>query len=246
MSKNTKLVASLAGILIVVSTFANAATVGFQIGTDTVFKNAAGVAFASTDTTVSARFGYFADSALATTSFTDSQISALVTSPGTGATSLASKFISLGVISFGEYVSTDVSGVTTTSLIYAGSTLEAGKFIRNWDALSTKPGGFETAGVLNPYLFVTTGSEYLVIKSDVNTVMPTGEGSNLDGGWGINAVDVTDPDTEEVISASAFLVGSLGSFDAASNSFSTIPEPTTGVLLLSGGVGALLLRRKKV
>jgi hypothetical protein len=247
MPKTSKLVASLGGLLIGVISFANAATVGFQIGTDTVFKNAAGLAFSSSDATVSARFGYFADSISATTAYTDSQIIALVTSPSTGAASLGSKFVSLGDISFGKYTNTD-SGVTTSSLDYASLPLEAGKFIRNWDALSTKPGGFETAGVLNPYLFVTTGSEYLVIKSDANTFMPLGEGSDLSGAWGINAVSVIDPDTDELISPRAFLVGSLGSFNATSNSFSTVavPEPTTGVLLLSGGVGALMLRRKKV
>ena len=248
MSKNQKFLALLGGVLIVVSAATNAATVGFQIGTDTVFKNAAGLAFSSTDTTVSARFGYFADSSAAPTAYTDSQIIALVTSPSTGATSLASKFVSLGDISFGKYTSTDI-GVTTSFLTYASLPLDAGKFIRNWDALNTKPGGsgsFDTAGVLNPYLFVTTGSEYLVIKSDVNTLIPAGVDGDLSGAWGINAVSTIDPDTEETINPRAFLVGSLGSFDAGSNSFSTIPEPTTGVLLLSGGVGALLLRRKKV
>jgi len=246
MSKKQKFLALLSGVLIVVSAAANAATVGFQIGTDTVFKNAAGVAFASTDATVSARFGYFADSALATAAYTDSQIIALVTSPSTGATSLASKFVSLGDISFGKYTSTE-GGVTTSSVSYANLPLDAGKFIRNWDALSTKPGGFETAGVLNPYLFVTTGSEYLVIKSDANTLIPSGIDGDLSGAWGINAASTIDPDTEETINPRAFLVGSLGSFDAASNSFSTgpIPEPSTGFLLLSGGLGALLLRRKK-
>jgi len=107
MTKNQKFLALLGGVLIVVSAATNAATVGFQIGTDTVFKDAAGLAFSSSDTNVSARFGYFADSSAAPTAYTDSQIIALVTSPSTGATSLASKFVSLGDISFGKYTSTD-------------------------------------------------------------------------------------------------------------------------------------------
>jgi len=245
MPKKTKILGSLVGVLILLATFTNAATVGYQIGTDTVFKNATGVAFASTDTTVSARFGYFADSISATTAYTDSQIIALVTSPSTGAVSLGNKFVSLGDISFGKYLSTDSSSVTTTSLVYAGLPLAAGKFIRNWDALSTKPNGFETAGVLNPYLFITVGSEYLVIKSDANTLIPSGTDGDLSGAWGINAISTIDPDTDEVIAPTAFLVGSLGSFNSSSNSFSTVPEPATGTLILFGGLRALLLRRNK-
>ena len=76
--------------------------------------------------------------------------------------------------------------------------------------------------------------------------MPSGLDTDLSGTWGINGTSSYDPDNDETIPARAFLVGSLGSFDSASNSFSTIPEPATGFLLLSGGVGALLLRRKKV
>jgi len=247
MTKISKLLTSLATVLIVVGPSADAALVGFQIGTDSVFKNAAGVAFASTDTAVSARFGYFADSILATTAYTDSQIIALVASPSTGATSLASKFVSLGSIDFGKYTNTTSSGVTTSETVYSGSNIVDGMFVRNWDALNTKPGGFDAAGVLSPYLFVTTsGGEYLVIQARPTNFIPSGIDTDTSGAWGINGSSSYDPDNDETIPARAFLVGSLGSFDSGSNSFSTIPEPATGFLLLSGGVGALLLRRKKV
>ena len=247
MTRISKLLASLAGVLIVVGPSADAAVVGFQIGTDSVFKNAAGVAFASADTTVSARFGYFADSSLATAAYTDSEIIALVTSPSTGATSLASKFVSLGSIDFGKYTNTTSSGATTSETVYAGSDILDGKFVRNWEALNTKPGSFDTAGVLSPYLFVTTsGGEYLVIQARPTNLIPSNIDTDTSGAWGINGLSSYDPDNDETIPARAFLVGSLGSFDSASNSFSTVPEPATGFLLLSGGVGALLSRRKKV
>jgi len=249
MTRISKLLASLAGVLVVVGPSADAAVVGFQIGTDTVFKNAAGVAFASTDTAVSARFGYFASSLAATTAYTDSEIIALVASPSTGATSLASKFVSLGSIDFGKYTTTTSSGVTTSVSEYSGRNIVDGKFVRNWDALNTQPqpGGYDTAGVLSPYLFVTTsGGEYLVIKARPTNFIPSGLDSDTSGAWGINGASSYDPDNDETIPARAFLVGSLGSFDSATNSFNTIPEPATGFLLLSGGVGALLLRRKKV
>ena len=246
MTRISKLFASLAGVLIIVGPSADAALVGFQMGTESVFKNAAGVAFASTDNTVSARIGYFADSISATTAYTDSQIIDLITTPSTGAVSLGSKFVSLGSIDFGKYTSTTSSGVTTSVDDYAGSNVGDGKFVRNWDALNTKPGSFDTAGVLSPYLFVTSGDEYLVVKARPTNLMPSGLDTDLSGTWGINGTSSYDPDNDETIPARAFLVGSLGSFDSASNSFSTIPEPATGFLLLSGGVGALLLRRKKV
>jgi hypothetical protein len=246
MTRISKLFASLAGLLIVVGPSANAALVGFQIGTDSVFKNAAGVAFASTDTAVSARFGYFADSISATTAYTDSQIIALITSPSTGAVSLGSKFVSLGSIDFGKYTNTTSSGVTTSVTVYAESDVEDGKFIRNWELLNTKPESFDTAGVLSPYLFVTSGAEYLVVRAGPSNLIPSNIDTDTSGSWGINGLSSYDPDNDETLPARAFLVGSLGSFDSASNSFSTVPEPATGFLLLSGGLGALLLRRKKV
>lgn len=234
-----KSLSALGCVVLALTSFSNAASVGFQIGTDTVFKNAAGVAFTATDTTVQAKFGYFASSLAATTAYTDSEIIALVTSPNAGATSLASKFVSLGSIDFGRYV-TD----TTTSLEYGGSVVPSGTFIRNWDALSTKPGGFETAGVLNPYLFVVTGSEYLIIKADANTLIPSGIDSDTAGSWGINGVTFVNPDDEyDVIAASASVLGTLGSFDATTNSFLTVPEPATGFLLLSSGLLAIMFRR---
>jgi hypothetical protein len=130
----------------------------------------------------------------------------------------------------------------------------AGKFVRNWEALITKPGGYDTAGssvaplaeALIPYLFVTSGSEYLVVKAGSSNRIPTGIDTDTSGTWGITGLSSYDPDNDETIPARAFLVGSLGSFDSGSNSFSTVPEPATGFLLLSGGVGALLLRRKKL
>ena len=206
-----------------------------------MFKNAAGVAFSSTDTTVVAKFGYFASSPGATAPLNESQIIALAASPNSAALNLANSFVALGSINFGQYV-TD----STTSTTYGGSDVAAGTFIRNWDSLSTKPFGFETAGVLNPYLFVAVGSEYLVIKSDAFTLIPSGVDADTTGAWGINALSVVNPDDEfDVKAPTAFLVGSLGTFDSASNSFQTIPEPATGFLLLTSGLVAMMLRRTR-
>jgi hypothetical protein len=230
---------ALGCVLVALTSLSHAATVGFQIGTDAVFKNAAGVAFSSTDTTVVAKFGYFASSPVATTAYTDQQIIDLAASPSSAAVNLGNSFVALGSIDFGRYV-TD----STSSVLYSGSPVAPGTFIRNWDALNTKPFGFETAGVLNPYLFVVTGSEYLVIKADANTLIPSGIDADTAGAWGINGVSFVNPDDEfDVIAASASVLGPLGSFDAATNSFQTVPEPATGFLLLSSGVLATMLRR---
>ena len=241
MNKINKIVGTLGCVLLAFTSMSNAASVGFQIGTDTVFKNAAGVAFSSTDTSVVAKFGYFASSTAATTAYTDQQIIDLAASPNSAALNLANSFVALGSINFGQYV-TD----STTSTTYGGSDVAAGTFIRNWDSLSTKPFGFETAGVLNPYLFVAVGSEYLVIKSDAFTLIPSGVDADTTGAWGINALSVVNPDDElDVKAPTAFLVGSLGMFDSASNSFQTIPEPATGFLLLTSGLVAMMLRRTR-
>ena len=241
MNKINKIVGTLGCVLLAFTSMSNAASVGFQIGTDTVFKNAAGVAFSSTDTTVVAKFGYFASSPGATAPLNESQIIALAASPNSAALNLANSFVALGSINFGQYV-TD----STTSTTYGGSDVAAGTFIRNWDSLSTKPFGFETAGVLNPYLFVAVGSEYLVIKSDAFTLIPSGLDADTTGAWGINALSVVNPEDEfDVKAPTAFLVGSLGTFDSASNSFQTVPEPATGFLLLTSGLVAMMLRRTR-
>jgi len=230
---------ALGCVLLALTSLSNGALVGFQIATDTVFKNAAGVAFPSTDTTVVAKFGYFASSLAATTAYTDQQIIDLAASPSTAAANLANSFVALGTIGFGQYV-TD----TSSSSLYGGSPIAPGTFIRNWDALSTKPCGFETGGVLNPYLFVATGGEYLVIKATANAKIPSGVDADTSGTWGINGATFVNPDDEgDVIAASAFVLGSLGSFDAATNSFQTVPEPATGFLLLSSGLLATMFRR---
>ena len=241
MNKINKIVGTLGCVLLALASMSNAASVGFQIGTDTVFKNAAGVAFSSTDTSVVAKLGYFASSPGATAPLNESQIIALAASPNSAALNLANSFVALGSIDFGRYV-TD----TTTSTSYGGSDVPVGTFIRNWDSLSTKPFGFETAGVLNPYLFVAVGSEYLVIKSDAFTLIPSGVDADTTGAWGINALSVVNPDDElDVKAPTAFLVGSLGMFDSASNSFQTVPEPATGLLLLTSGLVAMMLRRTR-
>ena len=241
MNKINKIVGTLGCVLLAFTSMSNAASVGFQIGTDTVFKNAAGVAFSSTDTAVVAKFGYFASSTAATTAYTDQQIIDLAASPNSAALNLANSFVALGSINFGQYV-TD----STTSTTYGGSDVAAGTFIRNWDSLSTKPFGFETAGVLNPYLFVAVGSEYLVIKSDAFTLIPSGLDADTTGAWGINALSVVNPEDEfDVKAPTAYLLGSLGTFDSASNSFQTVPEPATGFLLLTSGLVAMMLRRTR-
>lgn len=241
MNRINKFVGTWGCVLLAFTSMSNAASVGFQIGTDTVFKNAAGVAFSSTDAGVVAKFGYFASSTAATTAYTNQQIIDLAASPNSAALNLVNSFVALGSIDFGRYV-TD----TTSETIYGGSDIAAGTFIRNWDSLSTKPFGFETGGVLNPYLFVTVGSEYLVIKSDAFTFIPSGVDADTTGAWGINALGFVNPEDEyDVIAPTAYLVGSLGTFDSASNSFQTVPEPTTGFLLLTSGLVAIMLRRTR-
>ena len=98
-------------------------------------------------------------------------------------------------------------------------------------------------GGLKPYLYVKTASEYLVIGSEAT--IPTGVDIDLSGAWGITGTSSIDPDTDETFLPTARLVGVLGSFDAASNSFSTIPEPSTGLLLTLGLPILIALRRSR-
>lgn len=215
-----------------------AASVGFNLATDSVFKSSSGTPLA---TGLEGQLGYFAASSTATVAYTDSQIVSLVT-PGSTATAamaaLDANFFSLGTFKFGTYI--DEANVENSS--YAGSVLSAGTFIRAWGNLNTKPFSLETGG-LKPYLYVKTTSEYLLIGAEAT--IPTGEGIDLSGAWGITGVSSYDPDTEETFSPTARLVGTLGSFDAASNSFSTIPEPSSGLLLTLGLPILIALRRSR-
>lgn len=218
-----------------------AASVGFNLATDAVFKSSSGSPLPND---LEAYLGYFAVSTNSTTAFNDAQIGALVSSGMSGSQAIAAldaNFFSLGTFKFGYFTSTS-SGVTTQTNSYAGSTLGAGTFIRSWDSLQTKPFALE-AGGLKPYLYVKTASEYLVIGSEAT--IPTGDGIDLAGAWGITGVSSFDPDTEETFLPTARLVGSLGSFDAAANSFSTIPEPSSGLLLSLGLPILIALRRSR-
>ncbi|NDC38311.1 MAG: PEP-CTERM sorting domain-containing protein [Proteobacteria bacterium] len=215
-----------------------AANVGFNLATDSVFKSSSGTPLL---TGLEGRLGYFAASSTSTVAYNDSEIIALL-SPGSTATAaiaaLDAKFFSLGTFKFGTYI----DEANTESFDYAGSALSAGTFIRAWSTLSTKPFSLEMGG-LKPYLYVKTASEYLVIGSEAT--IPTGEGIDLAGAWGITGVSSFDPDTEETFLPTARLVGSLGSFDAAANSFSTIPEPSSGLLLSLGLPILIALRRSR-
>ena len=214
-----------------------AATVGYNLGTDSVFKSAAGTAL---PLGLEASFGYFSSSG-ATTIFDDAQISALVTVGMTGSQAIAaldSKFVSLGTIKFGKYIASDNSEATT----YAGSAVADGTFGRSWSALNTKPSTVEMGG-LSPYFYVKSSNEFLVIAS-IGSSMPTGVGVQLSGGWAINGASASDPDTSEVFDPTARVVGSLGRYDAGSNSFSTIPEPSSGALIAAALV-VFILKRKR-
>jgi len=214
------------------------AVVGFNLATDSVFKSSSGAALAAG---LEGRLGYFAASSSATVAYSDTDIGGLV-SPGIGAAAaiaaLDAKFFSLGTFKVGNYI--NEAGAESPN--YAGSTLPAGTFIRAWNNLNTKPFGVEMGG-LKPYLYVKTASEYLVIGSDAR--VPTGAGIDLAGAWGITGASSYDPDTEETFLPTARLVGTLGSFDASSNSFSTVPEPSTGLLLTLGLPILIALRRSR-
>jgi len=214
-----------------------AATVGYNFGSDSVFKSAAGTAL---PLDLVASFGYFSSSG-ATTIFDDTQISALVTVGMTGSQAIAaldSAFVSLGTIKFGKYIASNNSEATT----YAGSAVADGTFGRSWSALNTKPSTVEMGG-LSPYFYVKSGNEFLVIAS-IGSSMPTGVGFSLTGGWAINGATTIDPDTFEPFDPTARVVGSLGSYDAGSNSFSTVPEPSSGALIAAALV-VLTLKRKR-
>ena len=191
-----------------------AALVGFNLATDSVFKSSSGTPLVAG---LEGRLGYFAASSTATVAYNDSQNASLL-SPGSTATAamaaLDANFFSLGTFKFGTYI----NEVGAESYVYAGSALSAGTFIRAWNNLNTKPFSLETGG-LKPYLYVKTTSEYLVIGAEAT--IPTGDDMNLSGAWGITGVSSYDPETEETFAPTARLVGTLGSFDAASNSFST-------------------------
>ena len=215
-----------------------AATVGFNLATASVFKSSSG---APLPAGLEGRLGYFAASPLATVAYSDSDISGLVAA-GVGAAdaiaALDAKFFSLGTFKVGTNI--NELGVESTS--FAGRDLAAGKFIRAWSNLQTKPFGVEMGG-LKPYLYFKTTSEYLVVGSEAT--IPTGVELDISGAWGINGVSVVDPDTSETFPATARLVGGLGSLDVASNTFSTIPEPSTGLLLTLGLPILIALRRSR-
>jgi hypothetical protein len=98
-------------------------------------------------------------------------------------------------------------------------------------------------GGLNPYFYVKSGTEFLVVAA-IGSSIPTGAGVQLSGGWAINGASATDPETFEVFDPTARIVGSLGIYDAGSNSFSTIPEPSSGALIAASLV-VFALKRKR-
>ena len=234
--KSTFLLAVLA--LVSLLSISQAATVGFNLATESVFKSSSGAALAAG---LEGRLGYFAASSSATVAYSDSDISGLVAA-GVGAAdaiaALDAKFFSLGTFKVGTYI--NEAGVESTS--YANSPLAAGKFIRAWSNLSTKPFGVEMGG-LKPYLYFKTTSEYLVVGSEAT--IPTGVELDISGAWGITGVSSSDPDSGETFSPTARLVGGLGSLNVASNTFSTIPEPSTGLLLTLGLPILIALRRSR-
>ena len=228
---------ALAALLSVGASNGFAASVSFNLATESVFKTSAGVTIPED---VVGYLGYFAASSTATTAYDDAQIGSLLTPGMSGSdaiTALDAKFFSLATFKFGKFInSSNVEAQT-----YAGSSVADGTFVRAYGALETKPFSFETGG-FNPYLYVKSSSEYLVVGS-VTSKIPTGVGIDLSGGWSITGIAGYDFDNDETLPATARLVGSLGSFDTASNTFSTIPEPSSGFLLALGLPMLVALRR---
>jgi len=235
--KNILKHAAFSAFVTLASSSCFAASVSFNLATESIFKASSGTTIPED---VVGYLGYFAASSTATTAYDDAQIGSLLTPGMSGSdaiSALDSKFFSLGTFKFGKFI----NSLNVENQSYAGSLVADGAFNRSFGALETKPFSFE-AGGFKPYLYVKSASEYLVVGSVTSTI-PTGTGIDLSGGWSITGLTGYDPDNDETLPSTARLVGSLGSFDSASNTFSTIPEPSSGFLLALGLPMLVALRR---
>lgn len=232
----------LSALLLVVSQpLVEAATISFAMSTEAAFSLSNGATIASG---TEARVGYF--SATATSSaYSSADIIALAGPSSTPATSsmaaLDAKFRTLATAKFGFNIAT-AGGVTVEGNQFGGGNVPAGMFYLSTDSLNTQPQalGFDTVSSY-PYLYIKSGSEFMVLESLVR--MPSGIGLDSAGSWGITGLSSVD-EFDEVIPATAAVVGSLGSLNLSTGSFSTVPEPSALTLLTAGSILCVCLRKK--
>lgn len=232
----------LSALLLVVSQpLVEAATISFAMSTEAAFRLSNGATIASG---TEARVGYF--SATATSSaYSNAEILALAGPSSTPATSsmaaLDAKFRTLATAKFGFNIVT--AGVSTVEgSQFAGANVPAGMFYLSTDSLNTQPQalGFDTVSSY-PYLYIKSGSEFMVLESLVK--LPSGIGLDSAGSWGITGLSSVD-EFDDVIPATAAVVGSLGSLNLSTGSFSTVPEPSALTLLTAGSILCVCLRKK--
>ena len=232
----------LSALLLVVSQpLVEAATISFAMSTEAAFRLSNGATIASG---TEARVGYF--SATATSSaYSNAEIIALAGPSSTPATSsmaaLDAKFRTLATAKFGFNIAT-AGGATVEGNQFAGANVPAGMFYLSTDSLNTQPQalGFDTVSSY-PYLYIKSGSEFMVLESLVR--MPSGIGLDSAGSWGITGLSSVD-EFDDVIPATAAVVGSLGSLNLSTGSFSTVPEPSALTLLTAGSILCVCLRKK--
>ena len=232
----------LSALLLVVSQpLVEAATISFAMSTEAAFRLSNGATIASG---TEARVGYF--SATATSSaYSNAEIITLAGPSSTPATSsmaaLDAKFRTLATAKFGFNIAT-AGGATVEGNQFGSANVPAGMFYLSTDSLNTQPQalGFDTVSSY-PYLYIKSGSEFMVLESLVR--MPSGSGLDSAGSWGITGLSSVD-EFDDVIPATAAVVGSLGSLNLSTGSFSTVPEPSALTLLTAGSILCVCLRKK--
>ena len=232
----------LSALLLVVSQpLVEAATISFAMSTEAAFRLSNGATIASG---TEARVGYF--SATATSSaYSNAEIITLAGPSSTPATSsmaaLDAKFRTLATAKFGFNIAT-AGGATVEGNQFGSANVPAGMFYLSTDSLNTQPQalGFDTVSSY-PYLYIKSGSEFMVLESLVR--MPSGIGLDSAGSWGITGLSSVD-EFDDVIPATAAVVGSLGSLNLSTGSFSTVPEPSALTLLTAGSILCVCLRKK--
>ena len=239
----------LSALLLVVSQpLVEAATISFAMSTEAAFRLSNGATIASG---TEARVGYFSATATST-AYSTAEIITLAGPSSTPATSsmaaLDAKFRTLATAKFGFNIATKTN-VTDEGNQFAGANVPAGMFYLSTDSLNTQPHvdpntgqafGFDTVSSY-PYLYIKSGSEFMVLESLVR--MPSGIGIDAAGSWGITGLSSVD-EFDEVIPATAAVVGSLGSLNLSTGSFSTVPEPSALTLLTAGSILCVCLRKK--
>lgn len=232
----------LSALLLVVSQpLVEAATISFAMSTEAAFRLSNGATIASG---TEARVGYFSATATST-AYSTAEIITLAGPSSTPATSsmaaLDAKFRTLATAKFGFNIATKTN-VTDEGNQFAGANVPAGMFYLSTDSWNTQPQtpGFDMVSSY-PYLYIKSGSEFMVLESLVR--MPSGIGIDAAGSWGITGLSSVD-EFDEVIPATAAVVGSLGSLNLSTGSFSTVPEPSALTLLTAGSILCVCLRKK--